>query len=81
MRDQHEEQRHQQHVDEPDAPVEIELLEARIAEAAHHERAGARGHDEGQRSGPVSPGSRQSLENQTNAATIAAADGLGSPSK
>jgi len=30
---------------------------------------------------PVRRGSRQSLQNQTKAATIAAADGLGRPSK
>ncbi len=30
---------------------------------------------------PARPGSRHSLENQTKAATMAAADGLGSPSK
>src|ERR1700730_6529801 len=43
--DEHEEQRHEQHVEELDAPVEIELLEARIAEAAHHQGSGARGND------------------------------------
>ena len=30
---------------------------------------------------PVRPGSRHSLENQMKPATIAAADGLGNPSK